>query len=195
MKKKKPAVKKNTKSKILTISQALIQTHGYQGFTLQDLADRVGIKKPSLFDHYPNKETLTLELIEIYYQKFTDWTLSISELKPDKKIFAFFQIYLGFANDHEKICPLVALSFDLAKLPKKIHRKIKAFSERILNWLQEVILTGQKTGLFNRRLFSSAYARLGFNLAMGSQICARINKDPDEIKSIAFTFLNLLKMR
>ncbi len=52
------------REKLLDAAEALVQSRGLNGVTFQDLADAVGLRKPSVFHHIRNKEELASALIE-----------------------------------------------------------------------------------------------------------------------------------
>ena len=49
---------------ILDAAQALVQDRGLNAVSFQDLADAVGLKKPSLFHHFRSKDALAAALME-----------------------------------------------------------------------------------------------------------------------------------
>lgn len=51
--------KSNTREQILDEAEFVIATKGPDGFTLQEVADRVGIRPPSIFSHFKGTAALT----------------------------------------------------------------------------------------------------------------------------------------
>jgi AcrR family transcriptional regulator len=50
------------RQRILDVALALLAEHGYEGMSLQQVADRVGLHKSSLFHHFRSKEELAREV-------------------------------------------------------------------------------------------------------------------------------------
>ena len=48
----------DTRERIIDAAQAIFARDGYAGAKMQEIADRVGIQRPSLFHHFKNKEAL-----------------------------------------------------------------------------------------------------------------------------------------
>lgn len=67
--------KKNTKQVILEEALNLFAVHGYEGVSVADIADAVGIKASSLYKHYKNKHDIfnsILVKMAARYKKTTD---------------------------------------------------------------------------------------------------------------------------
>jgi AcrR family transcriptional regulator len=54
----------DVRTKILEEATRLFAAHGVDGTALQDIADAVGVAKPSLLYHFPSKETLHRGVLE-----------------------------------------------------------------------------------------------------------------------------------
>jgi TetR/AcrR family transcriptional regulator, transcriptional repressor for nem operon len=80
-----------TKIRALREAKNLLQTLGFNGFSFQQIADRIGIKKPSLYDHFKSKEELGISLIEEYHESFVKWIETISVFEPRDKVGALFE--------------------------------------------------------------------------------------------------------
>lgn len=57
-------VKEDTKQLILEKALALFSTHGYDAVTVGDIARAVGIKAPSLYNHFPGKQAIFDALVD-----------------------------------------------------------------------------------------------------------------------------------
>ena len=53
-----------TASRILDAAEALFAERGYEGTTLRDVAARVGLRTPSLYNHFASKESLYAAVLE-----------------------------------------------------------------------------------------------------------------------------------
>lgn len=62
---------KSTAEKILDEAEDLFAEKGYDATSLGDVADRVGIRSPSLYNHFRNKEALYVAVIERLLESFT----------------------------------------------------------------------------------------------------------------------------
>jgi len=57
-------VRSNKQEKILKIAAAMMSRDGFRGTSFQQIADRAGLHKSSLFHYFKNKEDLLLRILE-----------------------------------------------------------------------------------------------------------------------------------
>lgn len=72
----------NTKERIFDVSIDLFSKKGYDSVSLREIADRVGIKKSSIYSHYPSKEAILMDIFDYLTDIFQyDEMLNSEELK------------------------------------------------------------------------------------------------------------------
>lgn len=83
---------------------AAIELFGAQGFhetSMDDIADEAGVTKPVLYQHFPSKRELYVELLEAVGH---DLTASVSraaerEVSPSRRVLAGFTAYFRFVSE------------------------------------------------------------------------------------------------
>ncbi|MBX7231099.1 MAG: TetR/AcrR family transcriptional regulator [Bdellovibrionales bacterium] len=187
--------KKNTKIRILKEGKSLLQSHGYHGFSFQNIADKIKIKKPSLYDHYASKSDLVIAILVEYETQFEQWAAEIHTRSPLDQIESFFEIFHGLSLNQGQLCPILTLTTDFSSLPQKIQKQMTRFIDKWIFWLETRVLEGQKQALIAPKFSSSQWAFLIYSQAMGAQIQSRLKKNPNLILDSCNVILNLLKQK
>jgi len=181
----------STKQKILIEGMHLLQQRGLNGFSFQDIASKLKLSKPSLYDHYASKDELVLAIIDEYRRQFDQWAISVRDATPLAQIQGTFAIFEKFAFEGRKICPVLALGTDMESISPKIRKVMNTFVNYWLAWLEGRLKQGQSDGSINKNLPPKATAALIYSQLMGAQFQTRIRDDLTHIKE-AKKFLALL---
>ncbi|WP_226585020.1 TetR/AcrR family transcriptional regulator [Halobacillus litoralis] len=75
-----------TKEIILTESLKLFASHGYENTSLANIAEAVGIKKPSLYNHFKNKESIFLHVLSLVTDREKEYWHSYPQQLEEKTI-------------------------------------------------------------------------------------------------------------
>lgn len=185
----------STKEKILKEGKSLLQQYGYNGFSFQDIANSVGIKKPSLYDHFSSKDDLIIAILAEYNQLFEAWKIQVNDLNPPEKIRKVFQVFYSFSCDHKKVCPVLALIADMKVISKSAQKEMKNFIDNWLDWLSEIILEGQTKNVFQNNISPHDLSSFIYSQLMGSQLQAKIQGNPNLINEASELVLILIKKR
>jgi len=188
------AVTESTKIKALREAQNLVQAYGYNGFSFQHIADRLGIKKPSLYDHFKSKEELGLELVQRYHDLFIAWTETIDVFEPADRIGAYFELFFKYSSESTcKLCPLTAMIGESNSLPKNIRKKMAMLYDYQVEWMKKNIEQGQKQKQFRKSTMDSEdLAKTVLAIGLGSQLIGRVSDDPKQIHKLKAQALAIL---
>ncbi len=72
---------RNRRDEILVEATRLFAERGYEGASMADLAERVGLRKASLFHHFPSKDALYATVLEAIFTRLGD-VIVISATTP-----------------------------------------------------------------------------------------------------------------
>ncbi|MDH5527466.1 MAG: TetR/AcrR family transcriptional regulator [Nitrospirota bacterium] len=137
----------NTRSRLISEAQVLLQTRGYDGFSYQDLADRVGIRKASIFHHFSSKADLGAAVLARYREEFAIWRSRRENLPPVERIASYFRLFGRFAAA-DKACPVAMAESDFFSLSEPMREQALELARAHLEWLTDTLEKGRATGAF-----------------------------------------------
>ncbi len=65
------AMRSNNKERIFDVSIDLFSEHGYDGVSIRQIAQNVGIKESSIYNHFKSKESILDSILEYYIGEMT----------------------------------------------------------------------------------------------------------------------------
>ena len=95
----------DTRSSILDVAQDMVQRQSISGVSFQELANRIGIKKGSMYYHFATKDELTIAMLD---RATADLKASFKRGEnktPTEQIKYFINIYKMYIGPGEKMCP------------------------------------------------------------------------------------------
>ena len=165
-----PAIASNTREQILQVARNLIQTRSYLGFSFQDIADQIGIRKPSLYHHFPSKQALGVEVLRQATQSFAAWTATTPPA-PQRKLAAYFKMYRAGLHAGRGVCPAGALACGWDCIDADLRSAVRSLRNVQISWLTGVLAA---IGARNRKSSTRDAAAFVFAACQGALLSARM---------------------
>jgi TetR/AcrR family transcriptional regulator, transcriptional repressor for nem operon len=141
---------RDTKREILNLAEEMIQDRGFNGFSYQDIASRLGVKNAAIHYHFRSKSDLGAAVVERYRRRFRRWAegLEAARLGPWPRLEAFFDIYRSFLP-HARICPNGVLQAEFHAIPPEVQEATRALVADFHSWLVALLTEGRAAGAFD----------------------------------------------
>lgn len=167
------------RDRLLDVAQRLIQAHGYSGFSYADMADAVGIRKPSIHHHFPTKGDLALALMVRYRERFAGALTVIRRDQTDApaRLASYQQLFADVLRDDHRLCMCGMLAADFGALPTVVKREVRAFFDDNELWLAEVLADGARRKTLILDGPAEPQARLILAAFEGAMLVARSHRD------------------
>jgi AcrR family transcriptional regulator len=131
---------------LIQITSEVFAEKGFEGASLQDIADGFGILKGSLFHYIQSKDDLLYEIIKGVYVGAEDsiWAIAKDDDTATNRLHRLIIAYVTYIADHQ---PSVTVWLhDLNSLEASRRKEIAAFEERDRNRLSDLIAEAQREG-------------------------------------------------
>lgn len=185
-----------TATQILDTAEALIQVKGFHAFSFQEVADRVGIKKASIYYHFPAKAELGKAIVARYRQTMLSVMTDLDgqdNVDHWAALARYLEPILTLARNPIHACLCGVLSGEFQGLPKDMQDEVEKFFDEQLNWLTKLLKTGRKSGAFHFEGSPARMAKLSFSAIEGALLIKRITGDDKHVNQVVESLQGLLR--
>ena len=138
-----------TADDILACARTLIVAGGYNGFSYADIANVVGLRKPSIHHHFPSKAELVTALVTRYREAAEEAFANLERVVPApidqlRAYIAHWKACIGDASAPFCVCALLAN--ELPVLPEEVAFQVRAYFRFLSRWLTGVLERGVQRG-------------------------------------------------
>ncbi|MCC7006463.1 MAG: TetR/AcrR family transcriptional regulator [Ottowia sp.] len=135
-------------TRVVDAAERLIQVHGYNGFSYDDISREIGIKKPSIHHHFATKA----ELVRIVIQRYTDTfrgalnAIEISDSGAIARLFGYVDLFSQTYEKDQRLCVCGMLGAEVKSLSEAAAQEVQSFFQMNLDWLTKIIRNGSQSG-------------------------------------------------
>ncbi|GEO84824.1 MULTISPECIES: TetR/AcrR family transcriptional regulator [Alphaproteobacteria] len=135
---------KTSKAEIVTAARDLMRDKGYAGTSMKDVAERVGLLKGSLYSHFPSKESLVPEVLNLTFNEL------FGEIEPSGNWRDDYEIALDrlttMLTRHRR-CIGLHLAYGLEDTSPQLQDAVAGFFLDIREAFRELLMQGLDLGL------------------------------------------------
>ena len=188
----------STADDILACARSLIIAGGYNGFSYADVADVVGIRKPSIHHHFASKVDLVRTLVSRYRAEAEAGLAALERNVPDprdqlKSYVAYWEACIADAT--APFCVGAMLASELPILPEEVALEVRAHFRSLASWLTLVMERGKRKGRLQLSGTPRVEAEAFMATVHGAMLSARAYGDPKMFGVITAPLLERLSIR
>jgi len=172
--------KQSTKKKIVKTAEQVLWKQGYDGASLNDVVKTAGLSKGAFFHYYPNKQSVTLDVIDLYVNEqilvpLEKHLAGAHNVKTG--LFAWLEETYGAYSqwDYKGGCLLGNFALELADKDEVVREHMK---QHFLSW--ENVLTTHLRGVADEGkllMEPRQFARLLIAMYEGITMTIKVHKD------------------
>jgi TetR/AcrR family transcriptional regulator, transcriptional repressor for nem operon len=168
----------STREEILRVTRNLIQTRSYLGFSFQDVAEQVGIRKASLYHHFRTKEALGVQVLREASRAFLRWSDEAS-VNAEVKLNAYFDLYRWDLRAGAAMCPAGAMAPGWDCIEPQLQGAVLGLRDQQIRWLTGVFSADPR----NRRR-AGDLAAFVFAACQGALLSARMTGAVEDFECV-----------
>ncbi|MFD2871070.1 TetR/AcrR family transcriptional regulator [Mucilaginibacter ximonensis] len=181
---------------VLQKAICLFWDKGYNGTSMQDLVDGLGISRSSLYDTFGDKHQLYLKALDAYQQQYGTQLCKLTAQSGSAKD-AIRQILDLVINDllndeQRKGCFMVNAGIELASHDQDVNNMICQTEQQLEQAFAKAIREGQEKGEIGKDKDSQALARFLNNTVKGMQVSVKSTTDRSFFDDIINTAIGVL---
>ncbi len=140
---------KDTRTAILDAAQDMVQRQSISGVSFQELADRIGIKKGSMYYHFESKSALAAAMLERARLALKASFERGHSKTAVQQLDYYLNIYSEFIGAGQRMCPAGAFAGVWERQSSPVKEQVNKLITTQLQGIKNIISKGLKSGEFN----------------------------------------------
>ncbi len=171
-----PRVKEFDPEAALERAMVLFWARGYEGTSLSQLLEAMGIRRQSLYDTFTDKHTLYLMVLERYHDQMmlmVDEHLAHEDASRDS-VRGFFEVYLSLVlRTEQRSCLMANAALELSQRDEDVARVVREYFEALELAMRGALQRAQRRGEVSPKSKPAALARHLVSCLMGMSVMSR----------------------
>ena len=164
-----------TKQRILDSALRLLQSRSYAGFSFQDIAVEVGIRKASIYSHFASKEALAKAVLEQTRRSIEDEIATCDQRSAINQLEHYLGLFRRLSAGGERLCPGGSFAAVWSATTPGLQLAAREFTNFQLELIERIIKQGRAEGAFKlNELTPGQHATLIMSSIQGALLMARI---------------------
>jgi AcrR family transcriptional regulator len=138
----------NTKDDLRDHARRLFAAHGYEGVSMRDIAGSVGIRQSAIYNHFPSKQHLLVDLMVSHMERLLEAMRSAvgKTGTPSERLTAFVRFHVTYHIDQPEDVFLAYM--ELRSLEDEGREAIIPLRDAYETTLREILEAGANEGTF-----------------------------------------------
>lgn len=179
--------------RVVDAAEGLLQQQGYNGFSYDDVAQLIGIKKPSVHHHFPTKGDLAAMVVQRYTHRFREELLRIEggHARARDRLTAYAELFDRTFARERRLCVCGMLGAEAHDLPEAVRAEVASFFDINLRWLCDAFDLGRREGTLSAQAQPEALARAYLCALEGAMVVGRGLADDQRPTAVGNAMLEL----
>jgi TetR/AcrR family transcriptional repressor of nem operon len=176
-----------TKEKILEAAAKLFQRKGFGATSINDLLEATGIKKGSLYFHFPGKDALGLAFLEKARTEFLEFVdMSLTGDTPGNRLDNFLNQVIKTHKERDFVggCIFGNTALEMGDTENRFAVFIEKVFEEWAEKLRKVVSAAQDSGEVSRDLPADVLVSHMVAAIEGGIMLARLKKDEKPLRDV-----------
>ena len=179
--------------RVVDAAESLMQLQGYNGFSYDDVAQQVGIKKPSVHHHFATKGDLAAMVVQRYTHRFREALLHIDggHARARDRLAPYAAMFDRTFARERRLCVCGMLGAEAHDLPQAVRDEVAGFFDINLRWLRDSFELGRREGALSAQAQPEALARAYLCALEGAMVVGRGMADDQRPTAVGNAMLEL----
>jgi len=170
---------------------------GYHATSYQDLVERMGINRASMYNTFGDKHQLFTRSLQRYRERsreqFAHWKGDNRSIQQTIRMILEEAVEESMSDPQRKGCMVVNTTTELGNCDQKLAAIIQENQKQVESILTELFEESKRKGEIRGDLDPQALARFYFNTFSGLRVMARANPDAETYRDVVDVALQVIR--